>query len=138
MSSIIGLAWEAIYCGEVTTDRSHLLSHLTHLSKRGDVCRMYNVYSVNHDIAHKGSLIRLSALVIMIIFLISYCDRYGGFRKKTMAVLENEDKKSQCPFTVVASNSEVLSRDDQYVLNRVYHTKTFNDGNHFLRRRNLR
>ena len=54
--------------------------------------------------------------------------------KKTIAVSENEDKKSQCPFTVVASNSEVPSRDDQYVLNRVYHTKTFEDGNHFHRR----
>lgn len=35
---------------------------------------------------------------------------------------------------MVASNSEVLSRDDQYVLNRIYHTKTFEDGNHFHRR----
>ena len=97
------------------------------------MCRKYNVYSVNYDIAHKRPLIRLSALVIMIIFFISYCDRYGGFRKKIIAVSENEDKESQCPFTVVASGSEVLSRDDQYVLNRVYHTKTFKDGNHFHR-----
>ena len=35
---------------------------------------------------------------------------------------------------MVASNSEVLSRDDQHVLNRVYHTKTFEDGNHFHHR----
>lgn len=62
------------------------------------------------------------------------CDRYCGFRKKTIAVSENEDKENQCPFTVVASNLKVLSRDDQYVLNQVYHTKTFEDGNHFHRR----
>jgi len=54
--------------------------------------------------------------------------------KKTIAVSENEDKESQCPFTVVASNSEVLNKDDQHVLNQVYHTKTFEDGNHFHRR----
>lgn len=35
---------------------------------------------------------------------------------------------------MVASKSEDLSRDDQYVLNWVYHTKTFKDGNHFHRR----
>ena len=35
---------------------------------------------------------------------------------------------------MVAFNSDVLSIDDQYVLNRVYHTKTFEDGNHFHRR----
>ena len=34
---------------------------------------------------------------------------------------------------MVASNLEVLSRDDQYVLNRGYHTKTLEDGNHFHR-----
>ena len=55
-------------------------------------------------------------------------------KKKTIAVSENEDKKSQCPFTVVAFNSDVLSIGDQYVLNRVYHAKTFEDGNHFHRR----
>ena len=64
---------------------------------------------------------------------IYYCDRYGGFRKKKIKVSQNEDKESPWPFTVVASNSEVLSRDDQHVLNRVYHTKTFEDGNHFHR-----
>ena len=66
--SIIGLAWEAIYYGEVTIDRFHLLSHLPQLSRIGDVCRMYHVYSVNYNIAHKRQLIRLSALVIMTIF----------------------------------------------------------------------
>ena len=71
----------------------------------------------------------------MIFFIFyCYCDRYDGFRKKRIAVTKNDDEEGQCPFTMVAFKSEDLSGDDQYVLNRVYHTKTFKDGNHFHRR----
>ena len=71
----------------------------------------------------------------MIFFIFyCYCDRYDGFRKKRIAVTKNDDEEGQCPFTMVASKSEELSGDGQYVLNRVYHTKTFKDGNHFHRR----
>ena len=70
----------------------------------------------------------------MLILIIFYHDGYGGFRKKTITAMKSDDDEDQHSVTVVASKSEVLSRDDQYMLNRVYHTETFEDGNHFHRR----
>ena len=58
-------------------------------------------------------------------------DKYGGFRKKDISVTKNEDGFPE--FSIVF-NSEKITTDDQYVLNRIYHTKTFQDGNHCHRR----
>lgn len=59
-------------------------------------------------------------------------DKYDGFRKKAITVTKNEDEDRE--FSVVSSKSEKITKDDQYILNRIYHTKTFEDGNHFHRR----
>ena len=45
---------------------------------------------------------------------------------------KNED--GQCSVTAVSSKSDAIDGDNQYLLNRVYHTKTFDDGNNFHRR----
>ena len=56
-------------------------------------------------------------LLIFSFIFYCYCNRYDGFCKKTIAVTKNDDEEGQCPFTMVASKSEDLSGDDQYVLN---------------------
>ena len=71
--------------------------------------------------------------LLMIFFIVIVTGMMDSV-KKTIAVTKNDDEEGECPFTMVASKSEDLSEDDQYVINRVYHTKTFKDGSHFHRR----
>ena len=59
-------------------------------------------------------------------------NKYGGFRKKNI----NVEKKKDVDYMLfnILSKAETITRNDQYVLNRIYHTKTFEDGNNFDRK----
>jgi hypothetical protein len=59
-------------------------------------------------------------------------DKYGGFRKKNIRVEKNKD--GGYVLSNVSSKAETITRNDQYVLNRIYHTKTFEDENDFHRK----